>query len=346
MTQNNEAWAMQISKKGGSEVLKRITIPRQKPGPDEIAIDVKACGVNFADVLMRMGLYPEAPPTPFVPGYEVAGIVAEVGENIRDFKPGDRIMSAAYFNGYATYTVVDSDKALPLPDHLSFEEGAGLLVNFMTAWLALHEMARVREGDHVLIHGIAGGVGLAALQLAKRAGCIVYGTAGSDEKLAYAKTRGLDYGINYRKTSFDKDIRLNIGRRPIDVIMDPIGGDNIEKDRRVLKPTGKVIVFGMAKAVTGEKANPIKALITGLKMFHINLMGLFSQNHGIFGLNVLRIWRYPMMRQTGLSILKGFENKELEIVIDKVFPLEQAAEAHKYLQDRKNIGKVVLRVED
>lgn len=340
-----DAWAMQIPRKGGFDVFERVSLPRRAPGPTEIAIDVQACGVNFADTLMRMGMYPEAPKMPFVPGYEVAGTVAAVGAEVKHYRPGDRVMAATYFGGYASYAVVEQDKALPLPEPLSFEQGAGLLVNFMTAWVALHEMSRVRQGDHVLIHGVAGGVGLAALQIAKNAGCVVYGTAGSDEKLAYAKDKGLDYGINYRKTSFVEDLRLNVGRRPLDAVLDPLGGDNLAKDRKVLKPTGRVIVYGMANAVRGEKANPIVSLVAGLQMFHINILSLFSQNHGIYGLNVLRLWPFDVMRTSGEAILAEFRQQRLETTIDKVFPLSQCGEAHRYLQDRRNIGKVVLRTD-
>lgn len=340
----SEAWAMQISRNGGYDVFEKVSIPRKAPGPDEVAIDVKACGVNFADTLMRMGLYPEAPKLPFVPGYEVAGTVAAVGANVTNYKPGDRVMAATYFGGYASYAVADQSKVLPLPENLSFEQGAGLLVNYMTAWVALHEMARIRQGDHVLIHGVAGGVGLAALQVAKNAGCVVYGTAGSQDKLDYAKSKGLDYGVNYRKTSFVSDIRLNVGRRPLDVVLDPIGGDNIAKDRKLLRPAGKVIVFGMASGVQGEKANKLFNLMTGLKMLYINILSLFAQNHGIFGLNVLRLWPFEIMRKSGEAILAEFEAGRLEIVIDKTFSLEQCGEAHRYLQDRKNIGKVVMTI--
>jgi len=339
------AWAMQISRKGGGEVLKKVEIQRKTPGKGELAIDVHACGVNFADILMRMGLYPEAPPTPFVPGYEVAGTVAAVGPEVSGFSVGDRVMAASYFGGYASYAVVEADKALPMPDNLSFVEGAGLLVNFMTGWVALHEMARVRSGDKVLIHGIAGGVGLAALQIAKNAGCTVYGTAGSAEKLAYAKSLGMTYGVNYRQTDFVADFRLNVGRRPLDVILDPIGGDNLAKDRKLLAPTGKLIVYGMAQAVTGEKANPLTSLLAGLKMMNVNIMALFSQNQGIFGLNVLRLWKYPMMHQVGEALLQELAAGRLHCVVDKTFPLAHAAEAQRYLQERKNTGKVVLTVE-
>lgn len=343
-TSKGDAWAMQIARSGGYDVFERVKIPRREPGPDEVAIDVKACGVNFADNLMRMGMYPEAPKMPFVPGYEAAGIVAAVGSNVTRFKPGDRVMAATYFNGYASYAVAEADKTLPMPDSLSFEDGAGLLVNFMTAWVALHEMSRVRKGDHVLIHGIAGGVGLAALEIAKNAGCIVYGTAGSDEKLEYARSKGMDYGVNYRKKNFVDDIRLNVGRRPLDAVLDPLGGDNIAKDRKLLKPTGRVVVYGMANAVKGAKANPLVNLITGLKMFHINLLSLFAQNHGVYGLNVLRMWPFEIMRQVADSLLAELDAGRLTPTVDKVFPLEQCGEAHRYLQDRRNIGKVVLKV--
>jgi NADPH:quinone reductase-like Zn-dependent oxidoreductase len=337
-------WAMQIAKTGKADVFEKVMLPVRAPGPKEVLIDVRACGVNFADVLMRMGLYPEAPKTPFVPGYEVAGVVAQVGAEVTDYQPGDRVMAATYFGGYATQVCCDEIKVLPLPEHLSFEEGAGLLVNFMTAWVALHEMARIREGDHVLIHGIAGGVGLAALQLAKQAGCVVYGTAGSQAKLDYAKTMGLDYGINYLRQDFVSDVRLNVGRRPLDVVLDPIGGDYIAKNRKLLKPTGKLIVFGMSNAISGEKINILKTLKTAVNMFHISLMSLMGQNQGIFGLNVLRLWEFPIMRSSGQAILKAFEDQQVKCILSDTFPLDQAAEAHRYLQDRRNVGKVVLTV--
>lgn len=344
-SETRKPWAMQIARNGGYDVFEKVELQRKAPGPDEVAIDVVACGVNFADTLMRMGTYPEAPKLPFVPGYEVAGTVAAVGANVKNIQVGDRVMAATYFGGYASYAIAEADKTLPIPTGMDFTTAAGLLVNFMTAWVGLHEMSRIRKGDHVLIHGIAGGVGLASLQIAKNAGCVVYGTAGSDEKLAYAKSKGMDYGVNYRKTRFVDDIRLNVGRRPLDVVMDPIGGDNIAKDRKLLKPTGRVVVFGNAGGVTGEKPNKLANLISGLKMLHINILSLFAQNHGVYGLNVLRLWPFDVMRSSGEAILAEFEAGRLECTIDKTFPLAQCGEAHRYLQDRRNIGKVVLTVD-
>lgn len=342
---NTSHWAMEISRSGDCDVFQKVTVEPRAPGQGEVAIQVKACGVNFADVLMRMGMYPEAPKAPFVPGYEVSGIVEAVGEGVNDIRVGQRVMAAVHFGGYTTFAIAEADKTLALPEHMSFEEGAAALVNYMTAWVALHEMARIRKGDHVLIHGIAGGVGLAALQICKNAGCVTYGTASSQEKLDYAKAQGLDYGINYRSTNFVSDIRLNIGRRPLDVVLDPLGGDNIAKDRKLIKPTGKVVVYGMANAVRSQKPNKILSLITGLKMFHINLLGLFAQNQGIFGLNILRLWKFPIMRQVGEDILAGLEAKALNVTLAKTFPLSEVSEAHRYLQDRKNVGKVVLTVD-
>lgn len=341
-TQIKESWGMQIPKSGDCDVFEKIAIPIEDPGPDEVAIDVKACGVNFADCLMRMGLYPEAPKVPFIPGYEVAGTVRALGKNVKDYQIGDRVMAATYFGGYAGHVVVEQDKVLPIPEHLSFEEGAGLLVNFMTAWVALHEMSRIRAGDHVLIHGVAGGVGLAALQIAKNAGCKVFGTAGSDEKLEHCRTLGLDYGVNYRKTSFVDDIRLNVEKRPLDVVLDPVGGSNVAKSRKLIKPTGRIVIYGMSQAVSGEKPNKIKQILTGLKMMNVNVLGLFSQNHGVYGLNVLRLWPFPVMRRVGLELLKEFEAQRLHCTLDQSFPLNEVNEAHRYLQQRKNKGKVVL----
>lgn len=341
----DQTWAMQIHHFGSPEVLKKTTIPRRPPGPTEVAIAIKACGVNFADILMRMGLYPEAPRRPFAPGYEVAGIVEAVGSEVTHFKPGDRVMAATYFNGYANYICAEVEKTLPLPENMSFEEGAGILVNYMTAWVALQEMSRIRPGDNILVQNIAGGVGMAALQLAKNAGCTVFGTAGSKEKLDFAASMGMDYGINYRTQDYVKQIQLNHGRRVIDVVLDPIGGQNLAKGRQILRPTGRLVVFGSSEMVRGDKANPIQTVKTALSMFHVNLMSLFGKNQGIYALNVLKLWRYnDIMQGVAQKFLEQFAQQRLTCIMAQTFPLEQAAEAHRYLQERKNIGKVVLTV--
>lgn len=347
MARDDYGWAIQITKAGGPDVLQRVEMPRIEPGPRQVEIEVKAAGVNFADVSMRLGLYTNAPPLPYVPGYEVAGTVVRTGSQISQLKVGDKVMAATYFGGYATHVCVSEDKALPLPDDLDFVTGASIPIVFITALLAVQEMGRVRAGDHVLIHGIAGGVGLAALQVAKQAGAIVYGTASSEEKLAYAKEMGLDIGINYSGQDFVSAIRHIAGERPLDLILDPVGGKNIAKNLSLLRPTGKTVILGASDMITGEKANLFRVLRTFLAMRKLDLLRLFRYNQGVFGLDALQLWHEDaLIHRLTQQIVKGFAEKRYHTKVSETFPLIQAGEAHRYLQNRRNIGKVVLTVEN
>lgn len=342
---NEYGWAVQITKAGGPEVLQRVDMPRIAPGPRQVEIAVKAAGVNFADVSMRLGLYTNAPPLPYVPGYEVAGEIVRVGEHVTHLKVGDAVMAATYFGGYATHVCVSEDKALPLPPGIDFVTGAGIPIVFITALLAIQEMGRVRSGDHVLIHGIAGGVGLAALQVAKQAGAIVYGTASSEEKLAYATSMGLDIPINYGQQDFVSAIRQRAGERPLDLILDPVGGKNIAKNLSLLRPTGKTVIIGASDMITGEKANLFRVLRTFLAMRKLDLLSLFKQNSGVFCLDALQLWHEDaLLNRLTSQILAGFAAGTYHTKIAQTFPLLEAGEAHRYLQNRRNIGKVVLTV--
>lgn len=332
-----------IPKFGDTNVFKITDKKEKEPGEYELAINVKAIGINFADISMRMGLYKDAPPLPFSPGYEVSGIVSKVGNKVKNFKNGDRVFAATYFGGYTDYVCVHQDKVRLIPENISFNEAAAILVNYITAYIALNEMSRIRNGDHVLIHGAAGGVGLAAIQIAKEKNCIIYGTAGSKEKIQFISDFGVQHPISYREEDFVSAIKkINGGK--LDAILDPVGGENLHKNMSLLKASGNVVVFGASSMISGEKRNIFQVVKQLLAMRKIDTLKLIDSNIGVFGLNALKMWDDPLLMNGVDVIVDKFKNGIYKIHVSETFPFEKAGEAHKYIQERKNIGKVVLTV--
>ncbi len=226
--------AVRIETFGGPETMVVRELPDPAVGPGLVKIAVRAAGVNFADVVMRMGLYPEAPRKPFVPGYEVAGTVSEVGAGVTRFRAGDRVMAGTRFGGYASVAITTESKVVPMPDGLSFTDGAAIPVNYITAWVAIHSMGRVAKGEKALVHNAAGGVGLASVLLLGRVGCEIFGTAGSEEKLRFLAEHGVAHPINYRTHDFAAEVNRITGGQGVDFIMDPIGGDTTKRGFRLL----------------------------------------------------------------------------------------------------------------
>ncbi len=348
--------SVQITRHGGPEVLQKAKHPSSTLGAADVRISVKAIGVNFADVLMRLGLYPEAPPLPFTPGYEVAGIVTEIGSGVLDLKPGDEVCAATRFGGYATEAVVPRFFVHKKPTKLTLEEAAAIPVNFATAWVALQEMARVRMGDRVLIQSAAGGVGLAAIQIAAQAGAHVTAMVGNVKKADVARDFGArEVILNSEWDAVSrKEARSKFG--PFDIILDAVGGENLKKCYAALGPTGRVINFGISQVtgpvpVSGRKN---KRSIFKIANFLIQTplftpFQLMTDNRGVFGLNMLQFFDLKRQNPEFLSrifgkIMDGFNDGHYRVQIGKVFPLEQASEAQQWLQSRENIGKVVLTV--
>ncbi len=332
-----------IRKHGGPEVLHVEPWAIADPEPGKVQVHVQAVGVNFADVLMRMGLYPDAPRTPFVPGYEIAGEVVEVGEGVRGFKPGDRVAAVTNFGGYTSRIDVSPDQLFKIPKSFTVQEAAAMPVNYLTAWVALHELGRIKRSDSVLIHGGAGGVGMAAVAMAKAAGCTVYATAGSQEKCEVLEAAGVDKAFNYREAPFAREMLKTVGR--VDRVLDPVGGSHIKESLRVLRPRGLVVAYGVSEMATGTRRNPIQALKT-VSAMRINMIPLLNHNTGVIGLNLLHLWQQdPDSVKAGLTkVLKQVHAGKLpKPRIAQTFLLEEAAEAHRFIQDRRNIGKVLLR---
>jgi NADPH:quinone reductase-like Zn-dependent oxidoreductase len=297
--------------------------------------------------MARVGLYPAAPKPPCVLGYEVAGEVETIGEGVSGLTVGQRVMAGTKFGGQAELAVAQARDVMPMPEHLSFEEGAAFCVNYGTAYAALMIMGGLREGNRVLIHAAAGGVGIAATQVARIAGAEIFGTA-SAAKHEAIKAQGVDHTIDYRTQDFKAEIRRLTNGEGVDVILDPMGPTSFRKDYRILRPGGRLIMYGLSEAMN-ENGRDMRAALRSLLRMPTSTMPwwnagrLLNQNRGVFGLNLLSWWR----REGGMDritapLLSDLNSKQLMPVVARSYPFEQAGDAHRYLAERRNIGKVVL----
>ncbi|HYW83756.1 MAG TPA: zinc-binding dehydrogenase [Spirochaetia bacterium] len=333
---------IQIVRFGGPEVFRAVQRPAAPLPPDHVRIQVSATGINFADVQMRMGLYPEAPRLPFAPGFEVAGVIAEVGADVHLFRPGERVLAACRFGGYADEIVLPVQHCRRTPRRLSDVEAASIPVSFMTAWIALMEMGRVRDGDKVLVPGAAGGVGSAIVQVAAHAGAQVTGLVGSPEKKDIVRSLGAAHVSTYEEFG-----EQDGSSRDFDMILDARGGSDLKDSMKRLAPGGRVVSYGVSSLVSGATRSIIKTVFRLLKTPLLTPIGLAMANEGLFGLNMLKLFDTPQGLELLMKALdwtlEGFENGWYRATVGKVFPLVEAGAAHMYLQSRKNTGKIVLR---
>ena len=326
--------AIIIKEFGGPEVLQPADIPDPEPGPEDLLVQVKATAVNRADLLQRQGRYPAPAGTRSdVPGLEFAGVIQATGTRVTKGKPGQRVMGLLSGGGYAERVVLHESLALPVPDRLTFEQAAAIPEAYITAFDALFLQLGLSMGETLLIHAVGSGVGVAALQLSKQAGATVFGTAGSNDKLEKAGKLGLDLGINYKTQDFEQMIAERTGKRGIDLILDLVGAAHWQKNLSSLALRGRIIVVGLTGGAKAET----------------NLSLILSKRLTIVG-TVLR--SRPLHEKA--RVTEAFERQvipllasgALEPVIDRVFRLEQAAEAHEYVGKNLNFGKVVLRTTD
>ena len=333
---------VQITRAGGPDVLRTIEAPPPPILPGYVRIKVSAAGVNFADVHMRMGLYVEAPRTPFVPGFEVAGVIAEVGPGVRTFRRGERVLGACRFGGYTSEIVLPAAQVRRTPRRLSDKEAASIPIAFTTAWIALFEMARVREGDRVLIPGAAGGVGTALVQLASRAGAHVVAVVGTQEKKEGVRALGASQALTYAELA----ARRSADAGNFTVVLDARGGPYLKDSLRRLAPAGRVVSYGISSLVSGQKRSIPHAILRLLQTPLLTPIGLAMANQGIFGLNMLKFFDtepgMSLLMRAIDGVLEGFLSGLFKAVVGKSFPLANAGDAHAFLQARKNRGKVVL----
>ncbi|PCH93617.1 MAG: alcohol dehydrogenase [Bacteroidetes bacterium] len=336
--------AITLVKIGKSETafeLRDVGVP--EVASDQVLIKVDAFGLNYADVMARNGLYEDAPPIPSVLGYEVVGTVDEVGSDVSSDLLGKRALAFTRFGGYAEYAVTDSQAVVLLGNDLSNGEAVALATQYGTAYHCAYEMINMFEGDHILIHAAAGGVGTALVQLAKRKGCIVYGTVGSDEKIEYIKGHGVDFPINYNKADFVEVIKKIRGKEKIDVIFDSVGGSNYGRSKKILAFGGRIVSYGVAvRSGRGNKIIASLKMVIGFGFMHPIMLLMRSQ--GAIGVNMLTIADHKphVLTRCINEVLELIEAGELKPHVGGKYKADQIAEAHAFLESRKSMGKIVI----
>ena len=330
------------TRNGGVEVLEVQEVADPTPRPGEALVAVRAAGLNFADILARQGLYPDGPPKPCVMGYEVSGVVQAVGDANKPALLGKPVIALTRFRGQAEKVVVPLHQLFEKPASLTFEQAAAIPVNYVTAYGLLVAMGGLRKGEAVLIHNAGGGVGLAALEIARKIGAVTYGTA-SPSKHDFLKDHGLDHAIDYRTQDWLPVIKKLTGNRGVELVIDPIGGAHWKKSYKALRHTGRLGMFGVSAA----SANGLKGKLGLLKAvvqtpwFHP--FGLLNRNRGVFGLNLGHMWNEAdKVAEWFEAIMAGVKEGWIRPHVDKAFPFDQIREAHAYMEARKNIGKIVL----
>jgi NADPH:quinone reductase-like Zn-dependent oxidoreductase len=339
--------AVVLTSTGGPEVLQVQERPDPPVGPGQVRIAVRAAGINFADTLARVGLYPDAPKLPCVLGYEVAGEIESVGDGVEEHKVGDRVLAGTRFGGQAELVTVDAQQAQPLPERLSFEQGAAFPVNYGTAHVALVVMGSLRAGDRVLIHAAAGGVGTSATQIARNIGAEIFGTASASKHDAI-RAQGVTHAIDYRSQDFEAEaMRLTSGEG-VDLIIDALGPTSFRKDYRLLRPGGRLVMYGISEN-SNEGKRSIAATLRSLAAMPTATMPwwksllIMNENKGVFGLNMLKWWdREGSLDRVIEPLMADLEAGRLEPVVAEAFPFEQAGDAHRFIAERRNVGKVVL----
>jgi NADPH:quinone reductase-like Zn-dependent oxidoreductase len=330
-----------ITRHGDADVFELRERPDPAPADGEVRIRVRAAGVNFADLLARIGIYPDAPKPPMVVGYEVAGSIDAVGAGVTTVHAGDRVVALTRFGGYADVVTVPAAQVYRFPDRLSDAEAAAVPVTYLTAALALYRMAALTSGETVLVHNAGGGVGIAATQLARLRRATVIGTA-SAHKHDALRSFGVEHAIDYRHANVADEVKRITRGRGADVILDPIGGASFGASYRMLAPLGRLIMLGIS-SMAGERPSRWRALRAWWAMKPFDPLSLINRNRGVFGLNVGHLWDERARLQPLMDlIMTELDAGRLVPIVARTFPLERAAEAHRFIQDRANIGKVVL----
>jgi len=318
--------AIQVSKVGGPEVLEFVDIPTPEPKPNEVTVQIKAAGVNFIDVYYREGRYPA--PLPFILGQEGAGIVSTLGSEVSNVKPGDRVAYTGVLGSYAEVAAVPADSLVQIPEKLDFNQAAAAMLQGMTAHYLSHSTFPIKAGQTVLIHAAAGGVGLLLVQMAKKLGARVIGTAGSDEKAKLARDAGADELILYTKQDFEKETLRLTENKGVDVVYDGVGKTTFEKDLKVLGPRGYLVLFGGASGAVPP--------------FDLMLL----TKHGSLFVTRPSLPHYigtrAELEQRSSDVLQMIVSGDLKLRIHKAYPLSQAPEAHRDLEGRNTSGKLLL----
>jgi NADPH:quinone reductase-like Zn-dependent oxidoreductase len=339
-----KAWV--VTRFGAPDVMELREVPDPRPGPQDVLVGVQAIGLNFADLFARMGVYPNIPRPPFIPGIEFAGVVVATGGEVRHIQPGQRVMGYSRQGSHAEMVVVKEGAVISVPAQMTDEEAAAFPAVSTTAYHALVTLAHVQAGERVLIHAAAGGVGLVAVQLAKSLRAEVFATASTAEKLDAVRAHGADHAVNYRSGNFADVIRRLAGPRRMDVILDSVGGRVFRRSWPLLAEMGRYILYGLSAVAGKGGLNRVRAAGVLAAMRPVFPSSLIAANKALFGFNLGTLTGSDAyLRNTASKILVLREQGAFRPVVGQRFPFEECVQAHRLLQTRKTIGKVVIVVQ-
>ncbi|UCH62158.1 MAG: zinc-binding dehydrogenase [Fidelibacterota bacterium] len=334
---------VQITRHGGPRVLRVVKGHQPQPQSGEVLIRNHFAGINFADIMTRLGLYQGAPKQPAVPGFEIAGEVEHIGPGVSDFRLGDQVLAITRFGGYSSHVVAPVEQVRMVPEGVSLEAAAALPVTYLTAYLMLFEQGNLRPGQTVLIHNAGGGVGTAAVQLADMVGARIFGTS-SRAKHERLRRMGVDLCIDYREEDFVRLVREATAGRGVDLILDAQGPANFRRSLKALAPLGTLVMYGVQHNIgtTRLLSAPLK-LLWELLAVRFSPLRLMNTNWGIYGFHLGRLWTHPEpVSRAMLQLVTWLGESKINRIVDRIFPYHQAAQAHAYIQDRRNFGKVLL----
>lgn len=334
-----------IPKYGPPEVLQVREAKDPECAAGQVRVRVRASGINFADLMARLGLYQDAPPIPCVVGYEVSGVIDQVGAGVSGLKVGDRVFAMPKFGGYSDTLVLPTDQVVAMPEGMSFEEAAALPVVYLTAHHMIFFTGALLPGARVLVHSAAGGVGLAAIQLLRTRGCEIFGTA-SPGKHEFLRQQGVAHPL--APEGYVEAVRSILGagggpKRGLDLVLDPVGGRSFRDGYDLLGPTGRLVMFGMSAVATGKERNMVKALWQLAKLPRFSPVALMNDNKSVSGVNMGHLFdRLDLLLPQFQALVAMYQRGEIKPYVDRTFRFDEAAAAHHYLHDRKAKGKVLL----
>jgi NADPH:quinone reductase-like Zn-dependent oxidoreductase len=329
-----------IPRYGPPEVLAIRDVPDPPVVAGTVSVRVRAAGLNFSDLLARQGLYPDAPKPPCVVGYEVAGVVDAVGTGVTGARVGDRVIAMTRFGGQSEVVVVPEAMVFPLVDGWTMEEGAALPVVYLTAHHLLVRVAGVRPGESILVHSAAGGVGLAVAELARIFGARVIGLA-SSSKHQFLRSQGVD-PVDRADPDWPEVVR-HLAPGGVDIVLDPVGGDSWRSGYALLAPGGRLVCFGASELSSGLTRNLARVAWRFLRWPRFGPMSLMSDNRAVAGVNLGHLWEAAGVLQPQMQALLAFARAgRVKPRVDRAFRVDDAAAAHRYMHERRNVGKVVL----
>jgi len=332
-----------MPKAGSINDLKLVSETLPEPGADQVCVQVKAIGLNFADIFAMQGLYSATPQGSFIPGLEFSGEIIAVGQNVKTWKAGDRVMGATKFGGYVSHINIQERYVIPLPESWSFEEGSGFLVQGLTAYYALKELGNLQNGMTVLIHSAAGGVGILANRICKKFGAYTIGTVGRADKVKFLQEEEQYDAVILREKDFTQKLKAALNGRPLQLIMECIGGKILKQGWQVLAPMGRMVVYGNASFTShGSRPNYPKLFWKFLQRPKIDPLRLPTENKSLMGFNLIYLYEQTEMMHKLLAELQALELKPQ--YVGQVFPFEEMHQAIHLFQQGKTVGKVVVKV--